>query len=96
MRRKQLTAAASEQPRRHEQRQLSSSEKPSKPPPVPPGILGARLLYSREEAKHFLNTSESSLRRMEQKRILRPIRPTGSPTGKVHYTGQNLLEVVGG
>lgn len=61
-----------------------------------PGTIGAQLLYDRGQTGHLLNRSKSTLVRMEKRGLLRPLRPSGSPNGEVHYTGQNLLEIAGG
>lgn len=63
--------------------------------PLPSGI-GEQLLYDRDQTRRLLRVSKSSLRRMERRGLLRPIRPTGSPVGKVTYSGANLIELAHG
>ena len=66
-------------------------------PIVPlPGAVGGQLLYDRRQACHLLRVSKSTLRRMEERGLLEPLRPSGSPNGLVCYRGANLLQIAGG
>jgi hypothetical protein len=56
-----------------------------------------RLLHDREQTKFLLGgVSNSTLRRLELSGRLRPIKPTGSPSGKTFYSDQNVREIAGG
>src|SRR6516225_2543095 len=60
----------------------ASATRPDDPPAtsIPlPSEIGGQLLYDRDQARRLLRVSKSSLRRMERRGLLRPIRPTGSP-----------------
>jgi hypothetical protein len=77
----------------------ASATRPDDPPAtsIPlPSEIGGQLLYDRDQARRLLRVSKSSLRRMERRGLLRPIRPTGSPVGKVTYSGANLIELAHG
>jgi hypothetical protein len=66
-------------------------------PIIAPGTLGEQLLYSREAAQHLLgDISLATIKRMEDSGRLNPIRPTGAATGKVFYSGANLIAVTRG
>jgi hypothetical protein len=74
----------SEKQRRAEQRRLALAAQ-------------ERLLHDRTEARFLLGgVSISTLRRLERKGLLRPLKPTGSAGGKTFYTRENILEVADG
>ncbi len=72
----------------------TTSKRKRQPAPVPLQIH-PQWLYDREQTKAVTRMSLSSQVRAEKAGRLRPIRPTGSPSGKVHYSGANLLEIIG-
>jgi hypothetical protein len=81
---RQSPISESERQRRERQRLLALAER-------------GRLLHDREETRFLLGgVSNSTIRRLELSGRLRPIKPTGSASGKTFYTHQNVLEVAGG
>jgi hypothetical protein len=74
----------SEKQRRAEQRRLALAAQ-------------GPLLHDRTQARFLLGgVSISTLRRLERKGLLRPLKPTGSAGGKTFYTRENILEVADG
>ena len=56
-----------------------------------------RLLHDREQTRYLLGgVSNSTIRRLELARKLRPIKLTDSPRAKTFYTHENILEIAGG
>jgi hypothetical protein len=52
-----------------------------------------RLLHDREQTRYLLGgVSNSTIRRLELARKLRPIKLTDSPNAKTFYTHENILE----
>jgi hypothetical protein len=56
-----------------------------------------RLPHDREQTRYLLGgVSNSTIRRLELARKLRPIKLTDSPSAKTFYTHENILEIAGG
>jgi hypothetical protein len=92
MKRRRKLISVSEQQRRAEQREQSLAAKESGRI-FAPDTISAGLLYDRQQTAHLLNVSRASLRRMELRGLLTPLRPSGAEQGKVQYGGGELLAI---
>jgi len=56
-----------------------------------------RMLYDRDQTRYLLgNVSESTIRRLEHRNKLHPVRPSGSPIGKVFYSHDDIVAIARG
>jgi hypothetical protein len=81
---RQSPISESERQRRERQRQQALAAR-------------GRLLHDRQQARFLLGgVSNSTIRRLELRRKLRPIKLTASPSAKTYYTDENIREIAGG
>jgi hypothetical protein len=82
--------AAQEPAHEHDQQHVHA-------PRGPPTTLDGRLLVTREEASQMLGgLSLSTLIRMERRRVLVPVKLSGSAAGKTYYRLGNVVAVAEG
>jgi hypothetical protein len=61
---------------------------------IPAAEVNPSYLYDRHETALILSVSVPTVTRMERAGILpNPIRPSGSPTGKVCHAGRDVIAV---
>ena len=61
---------------------------------IPPAEINPSYLYDRQETALILSVSVPTVQRMERSGILpNPVRPSGSPIGKVCHAGRDIIAV---